>query len=147
MTIAAPNETFRSFLLNLAQISPTRQASLRPEQPAALGTTGATPPQGTREGKPPPASPVRRRTAIRGRRPRRRYSTDDAARLGCRHVRPRRRAPDALGRRRPGAPDARRRRDRPRRRLRLGADHGAARRAAAPRARDRARRLAVDARG
>jgi hypothetical protein len=35
MTIAAPNETLRSFLLNLAQISPTRQASFALNRPAA----------------------------------------------------------------------------------------------------------------
>ena len=71
----------------------------------------------------------------------------DAARLGRRDLRPRRRPDDPLGR---GVLDrlpAAGRRDRARRRLRQRPGHRAARRAPAGGPRRRARRLAVDARG
>src|SRR4029079_17196683 len=61
ITIAAPNATFRSFLLNFAQISPTRHDLLdcvRRRLPL-----GAAPRQGTRAGNPRTVVPVHRRTA------------------------------------------------------------------------------------
>src|SRR4029079_1598608 len=126
ITIAAPNATFRSFLLNFAQISPTRHDLLdcvRRRLPL-----GAAPRQGTRAGNPRTVVPVHRRTA--DTRP---VSTPRdwdaatydsapgklAAQLGSRACPPRRGAADTWGRHRPRSAAARRRRDGARRRLRL----------------------------
>ena len=88
-TIAAPSETFRSFLLNLAQIADTVGASLRSRKPTAA--PAAVPRHRVRVA----TSPCEVHEQDAGHR----YSLghDDSARLGRRHVRPRRRPADPLG--------------------------------------------------